>query len=100
MRGVASEPRGETAVRPRPSRGVGRIWPLDSDMVRFPQEIVDMIIDKLAKRSSPSTEYVRVSTTSRRRLHRTHKYHFEHLRFRDKDNLEKWRGNQPGPITC
>ena len=31
MRGVASEPRGETAVRPRPSRGVGRLRPLDSD---------------------------------------------------------------------
>ena len=30
-RGVASEPQGETAVRPRPSRGVGRLRPQDSD---------------------------------------------------------------------
>ena len=31
LTGVASEPRGETAARPRPSRGVGRLRPLDSD---------------------------------------------------------------------
>ena len=37
MRRVASEQRGETAVRPRPSRGVGRLRPLDSDSMTICQ---------------------------------------------------------------
>lgn len=63
----------------------------------LPQELLDMVIDKLAEPPGPFepitsfTEISEYSTVSRQWLIRTQKHHFEFIFFTGQDDLERWR---------
>ncbi|KAF9648830.1 hypothetical protein BDM02DRAFT_3114851 [Thelephora ganbajun] len=70
----------------------------------FPQELVDLVVDKLAEFPGPFgpfTPHVEISdysTISRQWLTRTQKHHFEMIQFNGQDDLEKWRTTiEPDP---
>ena len=56
-------------------------------MLGLPQELVDVIVDELAK----SPKISAYSTVSHQWLDRTQKYHFKSLHFHGQSKLEKWR---------
>ena len=60
----------------------------------FPQELVDLVIDKLAeptpKRFPRWEDMSKYSTVSRQWVGRTQKYHFRFLLFSNQDKLERW----------
>jgi len=71
-------------------------------MRAFPQELVDMVIDKLAEKSSsekePKHKISNYSTVSRQWLARTQKHHFEFIHFTGHIELEMWRATiKPDP---
>jgi len=71
-------------------------------MRAFPQELVDMVIDKLAEKLAPGQEpgpgISNYSTVSRRWLARTQKHHFRFIHFTGQVELEMWRETiEPDP---
>lgn len=66
---------------------------LHHKMHKLPQEVVDMVIDKLAEFDKTSLEpkISRYSTVERRWIHRAQSHHFEHITFKGHTSLKKWR---------
>lgn len=60
----------------------------------FPQELVDLVIDKLAEPSEPGEPHVQISdysTISRQWCERVRKHHFDTIFFHYQPDVEKWR---------
>lgn len=71
--------------------------PTSAKMCNFPQEIIEQVIDELAKlpkepRAPPGTQrsISEYSTISRQWVERTQKYHFERLCFNGPQDMRKW----------
>ena len=63
----------------------------------LPQELLDMIIDRLEDRES-STRISHYSAVSRQWVERTQKHHFKRIEFNYPGDLEQWRTNiEPNP---
>ena len=63
----------------------------------FPQELVDLVIDKLAE-SVPPAQISDYSTISRQWVEQTQKYHFDTVLFRGSAGIRRWRDTiEPNP---